>query len=354
MRTFTIRISQVCHGHFLASAGRRAAPQLKQLLPAWLQAQHDDHAPAAARARATLTVSLLAVHVHRYIAAFPHSECIQRLTSHSQTTFPEAKLPEVLAFCKVEVVTHLLDNLLGNAETVINKKLVGNDRERTESRVGWEIKGNGAQDGGPRGARAAVRPRRDEQPAGAGAVRGAAARRAARLAGRGDGAAARQQRVLEARLAPERAAEVTSTRPRVAIAAGGRRDGQLGRECPQGGVVRAGGRAGRAAGRGVRGVGPARAAPAAAAREFAAGRAAAVGRAAGHHAHAPGEPPPPRPPRHIFIHSSLISLRAHFQKWSEWLDKKDLLVKRVLDILENGNALTIPSSFGTRRRPRSY
>lgn len=39
-----------------------------------------------------------------------------------QATFPESRLPEVLTFCKAEVMAHLLDNLLGNAEAVVNKK----------------------------------------------------------------------------------------------------------------------------------------------------------------------------------------------------------------------------------------
>lgn len=47
---------QVAQGAWMAACGRRAAPALRLLLPAWLRAQHDDHAPAAAAARAALQV----------------------------------------------------------------------------------------------------------------------------------------------------------------------------------------------------------------------------------------------------------------------------------------------------------
>ncbi|PZC85937.1 hypothetical protein B5X24_HaOG214302 [Helicoverpa armigera] len=48
-------MTQVCHGAALRAAGRRAAPQLRALLPAWLTAQYDDHAPAQAQAQLSLT-----------------------------------------------------------------------------------------------------------------------------------------------------------------------------------------------------------------------------------------------------------------------------------------------------------
>lgn len=54
-----VRWSQVCHSAVVASCGRRIAPHLKQLMPAWLQAQHDEHAPAQSLAHASLTVCLV-------------------------------------------------------------------------------------------------------------------------------------------------------------------------------------------------------------------------------------------------------------------------------------------------------
>ncbi|XP_026315969.1 uncharacterized protein LOC113227296 [Hyposmocoma kahamanoa] len=97
--------TQACHGHFMGAAGRRAAPQLKRLLPAWLQAQHDEHAPAAAKARASL-----------------------------ESTFPESKLPEALAFCKAEVAAHLLEDLLGDA-AADTKAEDAEEREQRRVRV---------------------------------------------------------------------------------------------------------------------------------------------------------------------------------------------------------------------------
>ncbi|KAJ8733578.1 hypothetical protein PYW08_001876 [Mythimna loreyi] len=87
-------MTQVCHGAIVRVCGRRTAPQLKALLPAWLQAQYDDHAPAQAQAQLSLT-----------------------------STFPDSKLPEVISFCKAEVMMHLLDNLNGNTEAIISKRI---------------------------------------------------------------------------------------------------------------------------------------------------------------------------------------------------------------------------------------
>lgn len=47
---------QVCQGALVRVCGRRVAPQLKALLPAWLAAQHDAHAPAQAAAAHALKV----------------------------------------------------------------------------------------------------------------------------------------------------------------------------------------------------------------------------------------------------------------------------------------------------------
>ncbi|KAJ8727288.1 hypothetical protein PYW07_001407 [Mythimna separata] len=87
-------MTQVCHGAIVRVCGRRTAPQLKALLPAWLQAQYDDHAPAQAQAHLSLT-----------------------------STFPDSKLPEVISFCKAEVMMHLLDNLNGNTEAIVTKRI---------------------------------------------------------------------------------------------------------------------------------------------------------------------------------------------------------------------------------------
>ncbi|CAH1646885.1 unnamed protein product [Spodoptera littoralis] len=91
---------KACHGAVLAASGRRAAPQLRALVPAWLQAQHDDHAPAQSHARRALA-----------------------------KTFPDTKLPEVISFCKAEVIAYLLDNLIGNTGAVISKR-IQNEEER--------------------------------------------------------------------------------------------------------------------------------------------------------------------------------------------------------------------------------
>ncbi|XP_053603510.1 E3 ubiquitin-protein ligase listerin isoform X2 [Plodia interpunctella] len=78
--------TQVCHGAIVRVCGRRTAPHLKQLLPPWLQAQYDDHAPAQTQAQLSL-----------------------------KNTFPDAKLPEVIAFCKTEIFEFLEDNLIGKS-----------------------------------------------------------------------------------------------------------------------------------------------------------------------------------------------------------------------------------------------
>lgn len=87
-------MTQMCHGAIVRVCGRRTAPQLKTLLPPWLQAQYDEHAPAQTNAQNSL-----------------------------KSTFPDTKLPEVISFCKIEVMAHLLDNLLGNTEAIIAKKI---------------------------------------------------------------------------------------------------------------------------------------------------------------------------------------------------------------------------------------
>ncbi|XP_063360620.1 E3 ubiquitin-protein ligase listerin [Cydia amplana] len=87
--------AQVAHGVIAGACGRRLAPHLKSLLPPWLQAQYDEYAPAATAARASLT-----------------------------STFPESKLPDVISFCMSEVIAHLLENLVGNAEAALSKKIL--------------------------------------------------------------------------------------------------------------------------------------------------------------------------------------------------------------------------------------
>ncbi|XP_063619146.1 E3 ubiquitin-protein ligase listerin [Cydia splendana] len=87
--------AQVAHGVIAGACGRRLAPHLKSLLPPWLQAQYDEYAPAATAARASLT-----------------------------STFPESKLPDVISFCMSEVIAHLLENLVGNAESALSKKIL--------------------------------------------------------------------------------------------------------------------------------------------------------------------------------------------------------------------------------------
>ncbi|XP_064071487.1 E3 ubiquitin-protein ligase listerin [Vanessa tameamea] len=92
--------AQLCHGTLVSASGRRAAPQLRRLLPAWLLARHDDHAPVSAQAHAQLKM-----------------------------TFPESKLGEAISFCKSEIMSLLIDNLTGNAEAMLSKKL-DNPEER--------------------------------------------------------------------------------------------------------------------------------------------------------------------------------------------------------------------------------
>ncbi|CAB3237900.1 unnamed protein product [Arctia plantaginis] len=87
-------MTQLCHGALVRMCGRRTAPHLKALLPPWLQAQYDEHAPAMAHAQNSL-----------------------------MSTFPDSKLPDAISFCKSEVMAHLLENLIGNTESIISKKL---------------------------------------------------------------------------------------------------------------------------------------------------------------------------------------------------------------------------------------
>lgn len=56
----------MCHGAVVGACGRRTAPVLRALLPAWLAAQHDDHAPAQSHARNALAVSTLRLCAARY------------------------------------------------------------------------------------------------------------------------------------------------------------------------------------------------------------------------------------------------------------------------------------------------
>ncbi|XP_068631510.1 E3 ubiquitin-protein ligase listerin [Battus philenor] len=84
--------TQMCHASLVQACGRRLAPQLRRLLPAWLLAQHDDHGPAQYHAQSALT-----------------------------NTFPAGKLSEAMTFCKEEIVNLLLENLMGNVEGTLNK-----------------------------------------------------------------------------------------------------------------------------------------------------------------------------------------------------------------------------------------
>ncbi|XP_052740554.1 E3 ubiquitin-protein ligase listerin isoform X2 [Bicyclus anynana] len=95
--------TQTCHGAVVGACGRRVAPQLRRLLPAWLLAAHDEHAPAASAARA-----------------------------HLQSTFPEGKLAEALTFCKAEIVAVLNDNLTGNAEHTRGKRIEEEDDKQQQ------------------------------------------------------------------------------------------------------------------------------------------------------------------------------------------------------------------------------
>ncbi|XP_075971951.1 E3 ubiquitin-protein ligase listerin [Anticarsia gemmatalis] len=100
-------MTQVCHGAIVRVCGRRMAPHLKALLPSWLQAQYDEHGPAQTNAQNSL-----------------------------KSTFPDSKLPEVISFCKAEVMAHLLDNLMGNTEAIVTKKIENpEERELVLSRI---------------------------------------------------------------------------------------------------------------------------------------------------------------------------------------------------------------------------
>ncbi|KAL4705825.1 hypothetical protein ACJJTC_017802 [Scirpophaga incertulas] len=96
--------AQLCHGTFARVCGRQLAPVIRQLVPAWLQAQYDEHAPAASLCRASL-----------------------------QATFPENKLPEVINFCKEEVMSQVLDNIIGKSEKTMPKK--SEDPEELEQQL---------------------------------------------------------------------------------------------------------------------------------------------------------------------------------------------------------------------------
>ncbi|KAG7307692.1 hypothetical protein JYU34_006256 [Plutella xylostella] len=86
-------VTQVCHGAIAARCGRALGGSLRALLPPWLHAQHDTAPAAAAAAEQAL-----------------------------RNTFPEKKLPEVISFCKAEVVAYLLENLIGNTEASLQNK----------------------------------------------------------------------------------------------------------------------------------------------------------------------------------------------------------------------------------------
>ncbi|XP_037296543.1 E3 ubiquitin-protein ligase listerin [Manduca sexta] len=86
--------TQACHGAVVGACGRRAAPWLRRVVPAWLLALHDAHAPAQAHAARALA-----------------------------KTFPDNKLPDVISFCKTEILTHIVDNLMSNPDSVLSKKI---------------------------------------------------------------------------------------------------------------------------------------------------------------------------------------------------------------------------------------
>ncbi|CAK1542814.1 unnamed protein product [Leptosia nina] len=94
-------LTQSCHSAIMERCGRRVAPQLKRLLPAWLLAVHDEHAPA------------------RSIA----SNCLK-------TTFPDQKLNDAITFCKSEIMALIVDNITGNAEAILNKKVEDPDERK--------------------------------------------------------------------------------------------------------------------------------------------------------------------------------------------------------------------------------
>ncbi|XP_045526436.1 E3 ubiquitin-protein ligase listerin isoform X2 [Pieris brassicae] len=103
VREFT----QACNGAIFSRSGRRAAPHLRRLLPVWLLAVHDDYGPA------------------RHTAS-----------THLDSTFPGVKLSEAIAFCKTEIMALVLDNLIGNPEAILNKKIEApEERQSAASRV---------------------------------------------------------------------------------------------------------------------------------------------------------------------------------------------------------------------------
>ncbi|OWR45795.1 putative Zinc finger protein 294 [Danaus plexippus plexippus] len=85
---------QTCHSAVISTCGRRAAPVLRRILPAWLLASVDDHGPAQTAALNSL-----------------------------QNTFPDGKLAEAISFCKSEILSLLIDNLTGNAEAMLSNKV---------------------------------------------------------------------------------------------------------------------------------------------------------------------------------------------------------------------------------------
>ncbi|XP_059048833.1 E3 ubiquitin-protein ligase listerin [Achroia grisella] len=99
--------TQASQAAVVRACGRRVAPHLRQLLPAWLLARHDDHAPAQLLAQLSL-----------------------------KDTFPEKKLPEVIIFCKNEIIAQLLDNLIGNGESLIAQRIADpEEREAASARL---------------------------------------------------------------------------------------------------------------------------------------------------------------------------------------------------------------------------
>ncbi|RVE48118.1 hypothetical protein evm_007178 [Chilo suppressalis] len=108
-----------------------------RLVPAWLQAQYDEHAPAAAHAQHALKVTLSLAHrpspspspshTDRLVPAWLQAQYDEHApaAAHAQhalkATFPENKLPEVISFCKNEVMAHLIDTLIGNAQKTLIK-----------------------------------------------------------------------------------------------------------------------------------------------------------------------------------------------------------------------------------------
>ncbi|VVC90974.1 unnamed protein product, partial [Leptidea sinapis] len=94
-------LTQVCHGEIVSKCGRRVAPHLRRILPAWLLALHDEHGPAQAAADASLN-----------------------------KTFPGQKLVEAITFCKTEVLSLITDIVTGHAEDIISVKFL-----ETEERV---------------------------------------------------------------------------------------------------------------------------------------------------------------------------------------------------------------------------